>query len=327
MPTHPTPTDILKARRFLNKYLAPTPMYRSAGFSETLGLDLHVKYENFQPIRSFKVRGGLYTMSLLDEAQRARGVTTASTGNHGQGIAYGGGVMGVPVTVVVPHGTPEVKSDAIRRLGAELVVHGETIADGFARSREIAEETGMVYIEDGEDFGLMAGAGTIGLEIVEDLPDADAVVLPVGGGNLIAGVGTAIKATHPDVRLIGVQASNAPSVFRSWQEGRTVTTATCDTFAGGLATTYPGGLAFDVLKDLVDEMHLVTEEEMKQAIPVVLEHTGFIAEGAAAAVFALCMREAASWRGRRVAALFSGGNLGMDGVRDMVRTLNERNPA
>ena len=324
MPTHPTLADILKARQFLDEHLSPTPMYRSAGFSETLGLDLHVKYENFQPIRSFKVRGGLYTMSLLDEAQRARGVTTASTGNHGQGIAYGGGVMGVPVTVVVPHGTPDVKSDAIRRLGAELVVHGETIADGFARSREIAEETGMVYIEDGEDFGLMAGAGTIGLEIVEALPDVDAVVLPVGGGNLIAGVGTAIKATHPDVRLIGVQASNAPSVYRSWQEGRTVTTANCDTFAGGLATTYPGGLAFDVLKGLVDEMHLVTEEEMKQAIPVVLEHTGFLAEGAAAAVFALCMREAAELRGRRVAALFSGGNLGMDGVREMIHTLNEQ---
>lgn len=323
MPSHLALPDIVKARRFLDGHLAPTPMYRSAGFSETLGLELHVKYENFQPIRSFKVRGGLYTMSLLDGEQRAKGVTTASTGNHGQGIAYGGGVMGVPVTVVVPHGTPDVKSDAIRRLGAELVVHGETIADGFARSREIAEETGMVYIEDGEDFGLMAGAGTIGLEIMEGLPDADAVVLPVGGGNLIAGVGTAIKAVNPNVRLVGVQASNAPSVYRSWQEGRTVTTATCDTFAGGLATTYPGGLAFDVLKDLVDEMHLVTEEEMKQTIPVVLEHTGFIPEGAAAAVFALCMREAAVWRGQRVAALFSGGNLGMDGVREMVRYLNE----
>ncbi len=323
MPSHPTLPDIVKARRFLNEHLAPTPMYRSAGFSEALDLELHVKYENFQPIRSFKVRGGLYTMSLLDEDQCARGVTTASTGNHGQGIAYGGGAMGVPVTVVVPHGTPEVKSQAIRRLGAELVVHGETIADGFARSREIAEETGMVYIEDGEDFGLMAGAGTIGLEIMEDLPDADAVVLPVGGGNLIAGVGTAVKAINPDVRLIGVQASNAPSVYRSWQAGRTVTTATCDTFAGGLATTYPGGLAFEALKDLVDEMHLVTEEEMKQAIPVVLEHTGFIAEGAVAAVFALCMREAASWRGQRIAALFSGGNLGMDGVREMVHYLNE----
>ncbi len=323
MPTHLALPDIIKARDFLDEHLAPTPMYRSAGFSETLGLELHVKYENFQPIRSFKVRGGLYTMSLLDGEQRARGVTTASTGNHGQGIAYGGGVMGVPVTVVVPHGTPDVKSQAIRRLGAELVVHGETIADGFARSREIAEETGRVYIEDGEDFGLMAGAGTIGLEIMEDLPDADAVVLPVGGGNLIAGVGTAIKAVNPDVRLVGVQASNAPSVYRSWKEGRTVTTATCDTFAGGLATTYPGGLAFDVLKDLVDEMHLVTEEEMKQAIPVVLEHTGFIAEGAAAAVFALCMHEAASWQGQRVAALFSGGNLGMDGVREMVQYLNE----
>ncbi len=324
MPDHPRLLDIVKARQFLNTHLAPTPMYRSAGFSEMLGLELHVKYENFQPIRSFKIRGGLYTMSLLDAQQRTRGVTTASTGNHGQGIAYGGGAADIPVTVVIPHGTPDVKSQAIRRLGADLIVHGETIADGFARAREIAEEKDMVYIEDGEDFGLMAGAGTIGLEMLEILPDADAVVLPVGGGNLIAGVGTAVKAINPNVRLVGVQASNAPSVYRSWQEGRTVTTATCDTFAGGLATTYPGGLAFDVLKDLIDEMHLVTEEEMKKAIPVVLEHTGFIAEGAAAAVFAVCIREAVSWRGQRVATLFSGGNLGMDGVREMVRYLHEK---
>lgn len=318
MRTHPTLLDIVKARRVLNNYLVPTPMYPSAGFSELLDLELQIKYENFQPIRSFKVRGGLYTMSLLDKGQRTHGVTTASTGNHGQGIAYGGNKMGVPVMVVVPQGTPKVKSEAISRLGSELVVYGETISDAFDRSREIAADTGRVYIEDGEDWGLMAGAGTIGMEIMDDLPDVDAVVLPIGGGNLIAGAGTAIKAINPNVRLIGVQAYNAPSVYQSWREGRIVTTETCDTFAGGLATTYPGGLAFDVLRDLVDEIHLVTEEEMKRAIPVVLEQTGYIAEGATAAVFALCMREAPKWRGKRIVTLFSGGNLGIDGVRDII---------
>jgi len=322
MPTYPTLLDIVKARRLLDNYLVPTPMYPSAGFSELLDLEIQIKYENFQPIRSFKVRGGLYTMSLLNEVQRNHGVTTASTGNHGQGIAYGGRVMGIPVTVVVPRGTPKVKSEAIRRLDAELVIHGETISDGFDRSREIAAETGRVYIEDGEDFGLMAGAGTIGLEIIDDMPDVDAVVLPIGGGNLIAGVGTAIKAINPNVRLIGVQAYNAPSVYRSWSEGHIVTTETCETFAGGLATTYPGSLAFEVLKDLVDEIHLVTEEEMKQAIPVVLEHTGYVAEGAAAAVFALCMREARNWHNKRIVTLFSGGNLGIDSVRDIIGNLS-----
>ena len=318
MLSHPTLLDILKARHLIDTYLQPTPMYRSPGFSELLGVDLYVKYENFQPIRSFKIRGGLYSVSLLDETQRSRGVVTASTGNHGQGIAYAADVMGVPAKVVIPHGTPEIKSDAIRHRGAELIIHGDTIADGFQRAKEIAAETGMLYIEDGEDFGLMAGAGTLGLEMIEALPDMDILILPVGGGNLIAGVGVAVKRINPGIRLIGVQAEEAPSVYHSWRQGKLMTTETCDTFAGGLATTYPGGLAFDVLKDKVDEMYLVSEEDMKQAIPVILEQTGFIAEGAAAAGFALCMKQAREWTGQRVGILFSGGNLGTDWLKTVM---------
>ena len=322
MPTHPTLLDIVKARRLLNEYLAPTPMYRSAGFSETLDLELHVKYENFQPIRSFKVRGGLYTMSLLDEAQRARGVTTASTGNHGQGIAYGGGTLGVPVTVVVPHGTPEVKSDAIRRLGAELVVHGQTIADGFSRSREIAADTGMMYIEDGEDFGLMAGAGTIGLEIMEDLPDADAVVLPVGGGNLIAGVGTAIKAINPGVRLIGVQASNAPSVYRSWQEGRDGDHRVLRHLCRWPGDNLPGrtGLRSTERPGRRDAPRHRRRDE--KGDPRSSSNTPVSSRKARQQRSSPCAcAKASSWRGKHVATLFSGGNLGMDGVREMVHNL------
>jgi threonine dehydratase len=165
----------------------------------------------------------------------------------------------------------------------------------------------------------MAGAGTIGLEVIEDLPDVDAVVIPVGGGNLIAGMSLAMKEINPEIRIIGVQAENAPSVYLSWQQGKLVNTESCDTFAGGLATRYPGQLSFDILKDRVDEMHLVSEDEMKQAIPVVLAHTGYIAEGAAASVFALCLRQADAWAGRRVAAIFSGANLGMEMLREVVR--------
>ena len=149
----------------------------------------------------------------------------------------------------------------------------------------------MLYIEDGEDFGLMAGAGTLGLEMIEALPDMDILILPVGGGNLIAGVGVAVKRINPGIRLIGVQAEEAPSVYHSWRQGKLMTTETCDTFAGGLATTYPGGLAFDVLKDKVDEMYLVSEEDMKQAIPVILEQTGFIAEGAGAELLSLLLEQ------------------------------------
>ena len=321
MTTPPNLLDIIKARCLLGEYLQQTPIYRSNQFSELLDLELSIKYENIQPIRSFKVRGGLYTMSLLDKDKRGRGVITASTGNHGQGIANGGLAMGIPVTIVVPRGPPNVKREAIIGLGAELITHGTTISDSFKKSQEIATKTGMIYIEDGEDFGLMAGAGTIGLEILEEKPDTEIVVLPVGGGNLIAGVGTAIKAINPDVQIIGVQASKAPSVYQSWQEGHIVTTETCETFAGGLATTFPGTLAFNALKNVVDGLQLVSEEEMKQVIPVILDHTGYVAEGAAAAVFALCMREARGWRGKRVVALFSGGNLDIKDLEAIMRNL------
>lgn len=315
---HPTLLDIIKARNVLAAYLRPTPLYRSPGFSEMLGFDLYIKYENHQPIRSFKVRGGLYSLSLLNAEQRRRGVVTASTGNHGQGVAYAAGAMGIPSVIVIPHGTPRVKSDAIKHLGAQLTVYGHDLTESFEHAKVLAAESGKLYLEDGEDFGLMAGAGTIGLEIVEQWPEVDAIVAPVGGGNLIAGLSVAVKTLNPAIRIIGVQADQAPAVYRSWKEGRLISTDTSETFAGGLATRFPGGLAFEVLKDRVDEMHLVSEAEMKRAIPVILAQTGYIAEGATAAVFALCLREAAGWSGRRVAALFTGGNLGIERLREVM---------
>ena len=311
----PTLRDILKARSVLARYLVPTPLYRSPGFSEQLGAEWSIKYENMQPIRSFKIRGALYCLSLLDARQRAAGVVTASTGNHGQGIAWAATAMGIRAVVVIPEETPSVKREAMRHFGAELIVHGRSIADGFEQAKRLAQEHGLVYIEDGEDFGLMAGAGTLGVEIMEAAPDTDILILPVGGGNLIAGVSVAVKSINPAVRIIGVQAENAPSVYLSLKQGQIVTTETCDTFAGGLATTFPGVLAFETLQGRVDEMYLVSEDEMYEAIPVIFEHTGYVAEGATAAVFALGLRLERAWAGQRVTALFSGGNLGIDGLQ------------
>lgn len=319
MDPRPTLIDIVKARTVIRSYLRPTPLYRAPALSQMLGIDLFIKYENHQPIRSFKVRGALYRMSLLSKEERPYGVVTASTGNHGQGIAYAASVLGVPATVIVPHGTPLVKTAPIEQLGGRLLVFGHDIAEGFEKAKEIAVETGAVYIEDGDDAGLMAGAGTIGLEIIEDLPGTDVIVVPVGGGNLIAGLSLAAKRLNPAVRIIGVQAEKAPSVYLSWKRGRLVTTDSCDTFAGGLATRYPGGLAFSVLKNLVDEIHLVTENEMRQAILLVLEKTGYVAEGAGAAPFALCLKRAHTWAGRHVVALFSGGNLAPEMLREIMQ--------
>lgn len=304
----PTIVELLEARGIVAQYLPRTALHRSENLSRIHRCHVYVKYENHSAIRSFKARGAVYSLWRLPQPERQAGVVTASTGNHGQGIAYAGRTLGVPATIVVPQNTPELKSDAIRSFGGEVRVFGEAIEEASAHARDIARREGKIYIEDGEDGGLMAGAASIAWEIFEDLPDVSAIVAPVGSGNLLAAVTLVAKTLNAGVKIIGVQSEAAASTVVSWKEGRVVERRS-GTFAEGIAASVPGNLAFSVIKDAVDDMVLVGEAELRNSIVTVLQTTGQIAEGAAAAPFAALTRYGASWSQQRVVLLLTGGNL------------------
>ena len=313
----PTPTDLLKARSFVEAHYPRTPLYPVPILSRDYGCEVFVKYENHGPVRSFKARGALYRLSLLDLEERTKGVVTASTGNHGQGVAYAGAILAVPTTIVVPEGAPRIKTDNIRFLGGELCVAGRNLTEAERKARVIAEREGKIFIEDGNDAGLMAGAGTVAWEILDQLPEASAIIIPVGGGNLIAGMALVAKQLRPDIQIIGVQSEAAPSVYRSWKS-KQMTEAACETFAGGLATSHPGPLAFAVLEDLVDSIVLVSEADLRDGIITALRTTGQIAEGAGAAPFAALRTLKVHLSGLKVVLVLTGGNLPIEDLREMI---------
>jgi threonine dehydratase len=313
----PSPLDLLRARAFIAAHYARTPLYPAPVLSRECGCELFVKHENHGPIRSFKARGALYRLSLLDAVQKQRGVVTASTGNHGQGIAFAGRVLEVLTTIVVPEDAPRIKTDNIRFLGGELRVIGTDLAEAEREARTIAEREGKILIEDGDDAGLMAGAGTIAWEILDQLPETSAIVVPVGGGNLIAGIALVARRLKPGIRIIGVQSEAAPSVYRSWQSKRVIEAAST-TFAGGLATSHPGALAFSVLSGLVDSMVLVSEADLHEGILTALRTTGQIAEGAGAAVFAALKPLKPELSGLKTVLILSGGNLPIEDLQKLM---------
>ena len=251
------------------------------------------------------------------------GVVTASTGNHGQGVALAGAILGVRATIVVPEGMPPIKTRAIQDFGGDLVVAGGDLAQAAAQALSMATDTGATYIEDGEDAGLMAGAATVGSEIIEDLPDVTDIIVPVGGGNLIAGVSLATSLLAPGTRVVGAQSEAAPAVFQSWHGG-VIVHAPCATFAGGLATSFPGQLAFSVLGPGVSDMKLVSEQELRDGIVELLRSTGQVSEGAGAAAFAAAKRYREEFAGRTVALILSGGNID---ARDLEELLAQAEPA
>jgi len=304
----PTMVDLLEARALVNRYLRPTPLHFSHGLSRLSGCEVYVKYENCSPIRSFKARGALYSLWRLTADERRAGVITESTGNHGQGIAYAGKMLGIPATIVVPSIAPELTRQAIRSFGGELCVFGDNVSDTGPQTRKMAAESGKTLIEDGADGGLMAGAATIAWEILQDLPDVQVMVVPVGSGNLIAATCLVAKRLNPAIRVVGVQAEGAAAAALSLKRG-SIVQSSIDTFAEGIADSAPGPLAFEVLKKDVDEIALVSDKEIGQSIVTVLSETGHVAEGAGAAAFAALEKYGSKWAGLKVVPILSGGNL------------------
>lgn len=301
-----TIADVFRAQAVVRRHLDPTPLLHAPALSCELGCEVHFKLENQTPIRSFKARGALYRASRLESHEK--GMACASTGNHGQGVAWAARLFGRRAVVVVPEGTTEQKVAAIRRLGADLRIYGTDLAEASRHARSLADDAGLVYCEDGEDQDVLAGCGTLALETVAQMPDFDDLLVPVGGGNLIAACALVLGAVHPRAVITGVQSEAAPAVYLAYHARRPVEPQPCRTFAGGLATTGVGSLAFPFIAAGVGDMVLVSEAQLLDAAAAMLKWTGQLPEGAAAAGLAALLADPARFAGRRVVVLLTGSN-------------------
>ena len=313
----PTIADVYRAKHVIEGKLPRTPLVYSAALSRELGFEAHVKLESLQPIGAFKVRGGVYLASTLSNEEKARGIIGASTGNHGQSLAYGAKLAGARCVIAMPVEANPMKVESMRALGAEVAFHGANFEDARVWAEEHAQSQGMRYVHHINTPELVAGVATLSLEIVEDLPDVDVIVTPVGGGSGVLGHLLVAKALRPGVEVVAVQAAGAPAVYESWRE-RCLKRAPIDTAAEGLATGQAYYVAIKTMIEKLDDMLLVSEEEMREAVVTYLRTLHVVAEesGAAALAGATQIRERLA--GKKVALVLSGGNMTMDGLRRVV---------
>lgn len=304
----PTFLDVLHARRVIGDYLSPTPLHHYPALDKLLGARVYVKQENYQPIGAFKVRGGINLVSRLTGAERAQGFVTASTGNHGQSIAYAARLFGVRAIIVVPEGANPVKVEAMESHGAEIVFHGRDFDAAKAHCERMAQEQGLRYISSGDEPYLIAGVGTHTLEILEQQPEVEMIFVPVGGGSGAAGACLVAKTMNPAIQVIGVQAAAAPAAYLTWKN-RQYTTAKMETEAEGLATRAPFMLPQQILWQHLDDFLLVEEEDMRGAIRLYLEKAKTLAEHAGAAPLAGALKVKERVRDKTIALILSGGNI------------------
>lgn len=304
----PTLIDVLDARRQIRPYLNPTPLYRYPSLDDLVGTEVWVKHENHQPVGAFKVRGGINLVSRLNEEERGRGVVAASTGNHGQSVAYAAQLFGVPAIVCVPEGANPVKIEAMRGLGATVIEHGADFDEARKYCEQLAREHDYRYIHSGNEPLLVAGVGTYAMEILEQQPGIDAIIVPVGGGSGAAGVCVTAKAIKPEMEVIGVQSELAPAAQRSWRAHELLEDQT-RTFAEGIATRSAFELPQHILWELLDEFLLVSDADIRQAMIWMLQTTRNLVEGAGAAPLAGAMAIRERLAGKKVALVCSGGNV------------------
>jgi threonine dehydratase len=313
----PTLADVQAAHRRIAPHLQPTPLYPSPALTELVGTEIFVKHENHLPIGAFKVRGGVNLVSQLSDDERRRGVVTASTGNHGQSIAFAARRFGVRAVICVPEGANPVKLASMRRLGAELVVEGRDFDEAREHCEALAREHGYRYIHSGNEPHLIAGVGTATLELLETRQDVDVVIVPVGGGSGAAGACIAGKAIRPELEVIGVQSSAAPAAYRSWQ-ARQLLEDRMETRAEGLATRVAFELPQRILWKHLDDFVLVDEDELDRAVLLMIEGTRNLVEPAGAAPLAAALRLGDRLAGKKVALILSGGNISPDQLRELL---------
>ncbi len=305
----PTLRDVYKARKIVSKHLPRTPLVYDRKLSRLLGFQVYLKLENLQPIKAFKVRGGVYYAFVKRDVAIKKGLITASTGNHGQSIAYAGSLIGAEVTVVIPHGVSEVKVQALRDLGAKVIFHGKVFEEAREYAEKLAQEKNILYVHGVNEPLLYAGVGTMHLENIEDLPDVDVIINPIGGGSGASSAVIVAKTIDPKIKVIGVQAEGAKSFYLSWKTGRLVSTGKAETIAEGLATSKAYELPFTILKDRIDDIILVTDDEIKKAMKILLEVAGQVTEPAGAAAMAAAWKIKDRLQGKKVILMITGGNV------------------
>jgi threonine dehydratase len=301
--------DVRRAEKAIRGAVNPTPVIRAAALSELTGSEVSLKLETLHPTGSFKERGALNKLLTLDKAQGRAGVIAMSAGNHAQGVAYHARRLGIPATIVMPSGTPFIKIDRTEALGAKVVLKGEGLIDARHATEELARERGFVLVHPYDDPAVIAGQGTVALEMLAQCPDLDALLVPVGGGGLISGIAVAAKALSPEIEIIGVQSALYPSMYRILRGIDPGLPTEGTTLAEGIAVKEPGALTRRIVADLVGAVRLVTERQLEAAVELLIERQKLIVEGAGAAGVAALLAEPERFRGRRVGIVLTGGNI------------------
>jgi threonine dehydratase len=314
---------ILAARKRISSYLKPTPLHFYPLLSDLAGAKIYVKHENHQPIGAFKVRGGINLIGSLSPEERTRGVATASTGNHGQSVAYAGWIFRVRTVIGVPENCNPSKMSAMKSWGAEILIHGKDFDEARERVEHYAAEHGMRYIHPANEPLLIAGVATIAMEVLECLPEADFLFCAVGGGSSCSGACLVAKGLKPSLQVVGVQAARASSAYESWRQKKLVTTGKADTFAEGVQTRVAFEMTQRILWENLQRFVLVDEEEIRQAMIQYLERARTLAEGAGAVPLAGALRCRDEIRGKNVVLYLSGGN---ESRATLVRALTDSNP-
>ena len=321
----PTIRDVYRARRTIAPYFQRTPLHYSIGLSEFLDAEVYIKHEEYLPLGAFKSRGGINLLSNLSAEERQRGLITSSTGNHGQSIASAGREFGVRVVIGLPENANPVKVAAMRALGAELIFHGKNFDDAREYCERLAREEGYRYVHAVNEPELIAGVGTASLEIIEDLPEVDVMLLPLGGGSGVSGACIVAKAVDPSIQVVAVQSEAAPAAYLSWKQGELVE-APVETFAEGVATKLGYELPQRIMAELLDDFLLVSDEDIRRAIGLLVEKAHTLAEPAGATALAGAVRHAERLRGKKVSVTVTGANITADRLAEALKVYQE-NPA
>jgi len=319
----PSFQDVLFARRQISPYLKPTPLYSYPALNALIETSVFIKHENYQPIGAFKVRGGINLISQLSPDERARGVIAASTGNHGQSVAYAARLFGVQARIVVPEGANPGKVASMQGMGAEVIFHGAVYDDAQLHCEALAREHGYRYIHSGNEPLLIAGVATETVEMLEDEPGLDVIIVPIGGGSGASGTCIVARTLNPSLRIIGVQAQASPAAYESWRQGQLIEAAN-RTMAEGLATGRAFELPQKIMRQMLHEFMLVSEEEIMQAMVWLLERAHTLSEGAGAASLAAAYRLRNELQGKKVGIVCSGGNASLEQLKKVLAFANQK---